>query len=64
MLSYLQSKHARLSRKAQAGDKLLLEPKSFLALISFLRSCRTMESFATLDLTKLQGTPPDYVYRW
>ena len=54
--AFLQGQHRRLERQAQPADKLLLEPKSFLALIRFLRDCREHADFTEADILSFQGT--------
>ena len=60
MLAFLRMKHYKLSRPAQLSDKLLLEPKSFLALLSFLRSCRLHASHTQADINDFQGACTDF----
>ena len=55
MLSFLRSKHQRLSMQAQAAEKLMLEPKAFLALLKFLRSCREHCAYTDKDTSIYQG---------
>ena len=55
VVSYVQARHPRITGPAKQTEQLLLQPKAFLALIQFVRSCRVHGAFSPADTQHFQG---------